>query len=131
MANIRDVARLAGVSPATVSRVLNNNQTYKITDETRENVLRASTELGYQPLVKKTDRAERTAPPVQDQRFSIGCLLATTRGKYRDPYYLSILSGIEEETERQDGVISLIHTEQELEDPEILNRFCRHSCQAQ
>ena len=119
MANIRDVAKRAGVSPATVSRVLNNNQTYKITNETRENVLRAVTELGYTPLIKKTDRSEREAV---DQRFSIGCLLATTRGKYRDPYYLSLLSGIEAEMEKQGGVVSLIHTEQELEDPEILNR---------
>ena len=119
MANIRDVARLAGVSPATVSRVLTNNQTYKITNETRENVLRAVTELGYTPLIKKSDRPEH---PAVDQRFSVGCLLATTRGKYRDPYYLSLLSGIEEEMERQGGVVSLIHTEQELEDPEILNR---------
>ena len=119
MANIRDVAKRAGVSPATVSRVLNNNQTYKITNETRENVLRAVTELGYTPLIKKSDRSEREAV---DQRFSIGCLLATTRGKYRDPYYLSLLSGIEDEMEKQGGVVSLIHTEQELEDPEILNR---------
>ena len=57
MANIRQVAERAGVSPATVSRVLNNNQTYKITNETRENVLRAVTELGYQPLIKKTGRS--------------------------------------------------------------------------
>ncbi len=119
MVNIRDVAKLAGVSPATVSRVLNNDQTYKITNETKQNVFRAVTELGYKPLIKKSGR---TGSSVKDQRFSVGCLLATTRGKYKDPYYLSILSGIEEETEHQGGVISLIHTEQELEDPEILNR---------
>ena len=119
MSNIREVAKLAGVSPATVSRVLNNNQTYKITNETRENVLRAVAQLGYKPLVKQTGR---TGTLPADQRFTVGCLLATTRGKYSDPYYVSILSGIEEETERQGGVISLIHTEQELEDPEILTR---------
>jgi LacI family transcriptional regulator len=119
MANIRDVAKAAGVSPATVSRVLNNDQTYKITDETKQNVLRAVTELGYQPMIRKADRNAR---PKAEQRFSIGCLLATTRGKYRDPYYLSILSGVEEEMERQGGVVTLIHTEQELEDPEILKR---------
>ncbi len=119
MANIRDVARLSGVSPATVSRVLNNNQTYKITDETKRNVLRAATELGYKPLVKKSSRS---VSPVTDPCFSVGCLLATTRGKYKDPYYLSILGGIEQEMERQGGVISLIHTEQELENPEILER---------
>lgn len=119
MANIRDVAKLAGVSPATVSRVLNNNQTYKITNETKENVLRAVARLGYKPLVKQT---VRTGNLPSDQRFTVGCLLATTRGKYSDPYYVSILSGIEAETERQGGVVSLIHTEQELEDPEILSR---------
>ena len=118
MANIRDVARRAGVSPATVSRVLNNNQTYKITDETKQNVLRAVTELGYQPLVHKTAAEDAAA----GKRFSVGCLLATTRGKYSDPYYLSILEGIEEELERQGGAVSLIYKEQELERPEVLNR---------
>ena len=54
---ISDVARLAGVSPATVSRILNDNQLYKTTDETRERVLRAVTELGYQAPVKKRPAA--------------------------------------------------------------------------
>ena len=120
MANIRDVARMAGVSPATVSRVLNNDTTYKMTDETKQRVFRAVTELGYNPPLRKSDRVEQQ--PAADQRFTVGCLLATTRGKYKDPYYVSILSGIEEETEQQGGVVSLIHTEQELEDPDILNR---------
>ena len=119
MANIRDVARLAKVSPATVSRILNDNQFYKTTDETRERVLRAVAELGYQPLARK-----RSMPREADfeSRFSIGCLLATTRGKYSDPYYLSILAGIEEELTGLGGNVSLIQTELELENPEILNR---------
>ncbi len=118
MANIRDVARLANVSPATVSRILNDNQVYKTTDETREKVLRAVTELGYQPVVRKHPPA--AADTVSD--FSIGVLLATTRGKYSDPYYLSILSGIEKELPRLGGRISVIQTEQELDDPRILNQ---------
>ena len=77
MANIRDVARLANVSPATVSRILNDNQTYKTTDETRKKVLRAVTELGYQPLARKHVSSHAGS----EARFSIGCLLATTRGK--------------------------------------------------
>ena len=94
MANIRDVARRANVSPATVSRILNDNQVYKTTDETRERVLRAVTELGYQAPVRKQPRA---AEKPESDRFSVGVLLATTRGKYSDPYYLSILSGIEDD----------------------------------
>lgn len=44
-----DVARLAGVSPATVSFVLNQTQGQTISDETRQRVLEAVAELGYRP----------------------------------------------------------------------------------
>lgn len=120
MASIRDVARLANVSPATVSRILNNNPVYKTTDETRKNVLRAVAELNYKPLVKKSC-APKTENP--DSRFSVGCLLASTKGKYGDPFYMSILGGIEEELKNQGGMITLIHTEQELDSQAVLDRL--------
>ncbi|HEX8633602.1 MAG TPA: LacI family DNA-binding transcriptional regulator [Pyrinomonadaceae bacterium] len=44
---IKDVAREAGVSTATVSHVINN--TRRVTDETRERVLRAVERCGYYP----------------------------------------------------------------------------------
>ncbi|MEW9698203.1 LacI family DNA-binding transcriptional regulator [Paenibacillus sp. SI8] len=44
---IKDVARLANVSIATVSRVLNNRSGYS--EETRERVLQVIDQLGYQP----------------------------------------------------------------------------------
>ncbi len=118
MSSIRDVARLARVSPATVSRVLNNDQTYKTTPETRKNVLQAVAELDYKPLVKK--RVEGTAAVVSNPKIAIGCLLATTKGKYSDPYYLSILSGIESEIAKYNGAVTFLHTEQELENQSVL-----------
>ncbi|WP_437889263.1 HTH-type transcriptional regulator GalS [Phytobacter sp. V91] len=47
MVTIRDVARQAGVSVATVSRVLNNSAL--VSQETREAVTRAVAQLGYRP----------------------------------------------------------------------------------
>ncbi|MFE7615804.1 LacI family DNA-binding transcriptional regulator [Streptomyces sp. NPDC057496] len=44
-----DVARLAGVSRATVSYVLNNNATVRISESTRRRVREAATDLGYVP----------------------------------------------------------------------------------
>ncbi|WP_411080133.1 LacI family DNA-binding transcriptional regulator [Streptomyces sp. cmx-18-6] len=44
-----DVARLAGVSRATVSYVLNNNATVRISEPTRHRVRQAATQLGYVP----------------------------------------------------------------------------------
>jgi LacI family transcriptional regulator len=47
MANIYDVARSAGVSITTVSHVLNG--TRRVRDETKDRVVRAIDQLGYQP----------------------------------------------------------------------------------
>ncbi|OUD88801.1 LacI family DNA-binding transcriptional regulator [Clavibacter michiganensis] len=45
----KDVARAAGVSQATVSFVMNGRHLNRITDQTRDVVLRAAGELGYVP----------------------------------------------------------------------------------
>lgn len=47
MATIQDVAKMAGVSVATVSRVLNNSSS--VTEETRHHVQEAIQKLNYQP----------------------------------------------------------------------------------
>jgi LacI family transcriptional regulator len=46
---MHDVARLAGVSQATVSFVINEKPDSKVTDATRERVWAAARELGYRP----------------------------------------------------------------------------------
>lgn len=59
MATINEVARRAGVSITTVSRILNEDKQLKILDETRQRVLDAVTELGYTPLKKKKKILEK------------------------------------------------------------------------
>lgn len=49
MPTIREVAARAGVSPTTVSHVINN--TRFVSPEARERVLQAMEELGYRPNV--------------------------------------------------------------------------------
>lgn len=49
MATIRDVGKAAGVSPTTVSRVLNDKDTDHVSKATRKRVLKAADRLNYRP----------------------------------------------------------------------------------
>lgn len=87
MPTLQDVARRAGVSTATVSKVLSNTPYF--TEETRRKVMRAVNELGYVPnLAARALAAGRTHivavvfPYVYEPFFS-------------DPLTLRILAGIE------------------------------------
>lgn len=57
-----DVARLAGVSQSTVSRVLNEtSSSVPISEETKQKIFNAIEELGYQPnLIARSLRTQRT-----------------------------------------------------------------------
>ncbi len=122
MSTIRDVAALANVSAATVSRVLNHDTKYKMTNETIERVWKAVAELGYKAptssqkqmkYIHKSDSATQVA-------HKFGCILNVQGGKYNDPYYLSILSGFEDAVMKKGYEISFIRTNEELENPKIL-----------
>lgn len=61
MANLKDVARLAGVDPSTASRVLRNEWLDVVRPETRERIEQAAAELGYRAnAVAKGLRTGRT-----------------------------------------------------------------------
>lgn len=56
MATLKDIANLANVSPATVSRVLNRDTTLNVTDETKERIFNAAEKLGYKISIKKIEK---------------------------------------------------------------------------
>jgi LacI family transcriptional regulator len=84
MATIYEVSELAGVSLATVSRVMNDSG--KVTAKTREKVVSAMKELGYRPnSIAQSLASNRTN--------SVGVLVPMFAG----PFYGEVLSGIESE----------------------------------
>ncbi len=117
MSTIRDVAALANVSIASVSRVLNNDTTYKMTQETRERVWKAIAELNY----KAPATSHRRVTPTSSDAFrKIGCIVNLRGGKYTDPYYLSLLSGIETFLGENRSEVAFVRTWTELENNETL-----------
>ena len=82
MPTIRDIANAAGVSPASVSRVINNGS--KISAATRDKVLRIIEEMGYFPnAAAKAINAQPTK--------SIGIVLPNLQ----DPFFAAMAHGIE------------------------------------
>ncbi len=82
MANIYEVAERAGVSLATVSRVINPGA--KVSEKTREKVLAAMEELGYKPNSIAQSLATRTSN-------AVGVLVSELHG----PFFGAMLSEIE------------------------------------
>lgn len=62
MATIKDVARLSGVSPSTVSIILNGNSTQrKISEKTQKKVMAAVKELNYRPNISARKLRDQNA----------------------------------------------------------------------
>ncbi|WP_404402840.1 LacI family transcriptional regulator [Idiomarina seosinensis] len=108
MATIYEVSELAGVSLATVSRVLNKNTPVK--EETRRKVLDAMDQLGYQPNSVAQSLAS-------NRSNSIGIVVPELNG----PFFGTLLSDIENQF-RQVGkhvIIAAGHSDEKREQESI------------
>lgn len=97
MATIQDVARQAGVSAATVSRVLNNREV--VSEKTAVKVEQAIHELNYEPSVLG-----------RNLRTSESRLLLVLIPSIANPFYTEIIRGIEDTAIEQGYNILLCET---------------------
>ena len=102
MANIRKVAQLAGVSVATVSRVLNHPE--RVSDRTREKVISVMKEMDFSPnalarglTLKRTNTISLIIPDIQN------------------PLYTEIARGVESIAHRNGNNLLLCNTEKDVE----------------
>ena len=104
MATIYEVSELAGVSLATVSRVLNNSD--RVKETTRVKVQDAMAALDYRPNSMAQSLASK-------RTNSIGILVPELHG----PFFGTMLSGIEAELRNagKHAIITVGHSDREKE----------------
>lgn len=102
VSTIQDVAREAGVSVATVSRVLNNSPS--VTEKTRETVLAVIKKLNYQPnLLGRNLRRTETR------------LILVLLPNIANPFYSRIVKGIEDVGHKNGYNVMLCNTDSKIE----------------
>lgn len=105
MPTIRDVAKLAGVAPITVSRVINNTDYVK--EETRARVNAAIEELGYIPnTLGLSLRSKRTMT------------LAAVITDITNPFWTTVIRGVEDVAQTNGYSIILCNTDESEEKQE-------------
>ena len=118
MATIKDVARLAGVSVATVSRVINDSP--KASDASRQAVQNAMESLNYHPNANARALAQQSTE-------TIGLVV----GDVSDPFFGAMVKAVEQ-VSYQTGNFLLIgngyHNEQK--ERQAIEQLIRHRCAA-
>ena len=105
---IRDVAKQAGVSVATASRVINNDQSHRVKPETAKKVLNAVVALNYSP--NENARNLRCMRPRDRSPLNIGVLLTSVIDTYDDNFFHDILMGIQNEAAVSGHSICFTHS---------------------
>lgn len=89
MVTIKSIAESLGLSSATVSRALRDDDTLSITAETRARILMTAEAMGY-------SKKSRTNNPESNKKILIIHKLSTFRNQIDSSYYFSMRTGIED-----------------------------------
>ena len=106
MPTIRDVAKLAGVAPITVSRVINDSGYVKL--DTRERVEAAIEQLGYVPNMLG-----------QSLRFKQTMTLAVVITDITNPFWTTVTRGVEDVAQARGYSIILCNTDEDEDKQEL------------
>ncbi|MEN8077374.1 LacI family DNA-binding transcriptional regulator [Clostridioides difficile] len=112
MATIVDVAKLAGVTPTTVSRVINNRG--YISEKTKNKVHEAMEQLGYQPN-------EIARSLTKQKSNTIGIIVP----HISHPYFAKLISNLENEASKRDYKIILCNSKEKAEKEKQYLDMCK------
>lgn len=114
---LEDIARQAGVSRSTVSRVLNQHP--NVRDNVRKRVLEVIENTGYHP-----NAAARTL--ASQRSWMIGLVLSRSVSSFfTDPYYPRLIQGIAQACNQQNLTLGLFLVSSQADEKKMFSRLSR------
>ena len=114
---MKDVAKKAGVSTSTVSRVISGNE--KISDDTKAIVYKIMDELDYHPNIAARNLAN-------NKTSTLGLILpSATKDFMHNPFFIKVIAGISRSAKENGYYIMYSNAEDEADEINLLNHFIR------
>lgn len=119
MVTIKEIAKAVGVSSATVSRVLNYDQTLSISPAKRQAIIETAEELNYETPRARNRSGTLPSPAAALSRLVLVHFLGSSE-ELADPYYIGVRLGIEGRcNDMKTEIVKVYHSDQ-LPDPATL-----------
>ena len=103
--SIKKIAEKAGVSPATVSRVLNNPNYKCSVSGLRDKIWKTAIEMNYVPN-EAARNLKRGVSAKQEKTWYINILMTRTDSSQTDPFFSELLRVIESEIHDKNCILS-------------------------
>ena len=118
--SLKKIAEMTGVSPSTVSRVLNNVSSTCASKQVRDNIFQAAREIGY----CRNENARKLKSRVKDETSvrHISIVLARIKVLDADPFFYELFRSLEISLYENQAVIDeIIYTEENLSPDSLAN----------
>lgn len=90
MATLREISKITGYSITTISRVLNGDDTLKVTDNTRNMILEAARRMAY------PNKWNMNKKNYSEEYLKLGIVeMVSTRESQKNPYYYYVKNSVE------------------------------------
>lgn len=109
--SLKKIAQMVGVSPSTVSRVLNNSYTTCASEQVKARIWEAAHELHYVP--NRSARNLKLGQSDQGQSLHIQIVLARVETLDKDPFFRELYRGLEIEIFRKGFTADILAMAQE------------------
>lgn len=111
---IKDIAKIVGVSPSTVSRVVNKRDTTSASDETRKKIWEAVYQYGYTPNLNMK-KSQITLTESEKMPSEIICMYGRMTNSFLDPFFQRLTHAIEKATFKKGYILRFSTTNAQTE----------------